>query len=74
MALTSQIDNYPGVSAGTDGYTLGETMRTGAESFGAKTKFTEVLSVELRQAAAAHPHRPAEVVDRLSFFPSALAG
>lgn len=47
MALTSQIDNYPGVSAGTDGYTLGETMRAGAESFGAKTKFTEVLSVDL---------------------------
>ena len=47
MALTSQIDNYPGVSAGTDGYTLSQTMRAGAESFGAETKFTEVLSVEL---------------------------
>lgn len=47
MALTTQIDNYPGAPAGTDGYTLAETMRASAESFGAETRFTEVLSTDL---------------------------
>lgn len=47
MALTSQIDNYPGFEDGIDGFTLGEKMRENAERFGAKTKLTEVLSVDL---------------------------
>ncbi len=47
MTQTIQIDNYPGMDAGIDGYTLGEKMRAGAERFGAKTRLTEVLSAEL---------------------------
>ena len=47
MALTEQIDNYPGFEEGIDGFTLGEKMKKGAERFGAKTLMTEVRSVEL---------------------------
>lgn len=47
MALTDIIDNYPGFDAGIDGFTLGMNMQKGAERFGAKTKYAEVLSVEL---------------------------
>lgn len=47
MALTSQIDNYPGFEEGIDGFLLGEKMQAGAERFGAQTKLAEVFSVEL---------------------------
>lgn len=47
MALTSQIDNYPGFEEGIDGFTLGEKMQRGAERFGAKTEIAEVFSVDL---------------------------
>ena len=47
MALTSQIDNYPGFEDGIDGFTLGEKMQAGAERFGAKTEYAEVQSVDL---------------------------
>lgn len=47
MALTSQIDNYPGFPDGIDGFELGERMRQGAERFGVETELAEVLSVEL---------------------------
>ena len=47
MALTSQIDNYPGFEAGIDGFTLGEKMQQGAERFGAETALAEVLSMDL---------------------------
>lgn len=47
MALTSQIDNYPGFEEGIDGFTLGEKMQQGAERFGAKSELAEVLSVNL---------------------------
>ena len=47
MALTDIIDNYPGFDAGIDGFTLGMNMQKGAERFGAKTKYAEVISVEL---------------------------
>ena len=47
MALTSQIDNYPGFEDGIDGFTLGEKMQENAERFGAKTELAEVLSVNL---------------------------
>ena len=47
MALTSQIDNYPGFEEGIDGFTLGEKMQAGAERFGAKTAYAEVSSVDL---------------------------
>ena len=47
MALTMQIDNYPGFENGIDGYSLGENMQRGAERFGAKTELAEVYSVQL---------------------------
>lgn len=48
MALTTQIDNYPGFEAGIDGFTLGEKMQQGAERFGAKTEIVEVDGVHLQ--------------------------
>ena len=47
MALTSQIDNYPGFPQGIDGFELGEQMQAGAERFGAVTELAEVLAVDL---------------------------
>jgi len=47
MALTGDIDNYPGFEDGVDGFTLGMKMQQGAERFGAKTEYAEVISVEL---------------------------
>lgn len=47
MALTNQIDNYPGFETGIDGFTLGEKMQQCAERFGAETRLAEVTSVEL---------------------------
>ena len=48
MALTSQIDNYPGFENGVDGFELAEKMQAGAERFGAKTELAEVYSAELK--------------------------
>ena len=47
MALTSQVDNYPGFAEGIDGFELGMQMQAGAERFGAKTELAEVLSLQL---------------------------
>ena len=47
MALTSQIDNYPGFEDGIDGFLLGEKMQQQAERFGAVTELADVLSVRL---------------------------
>ncbi len=47
MTQTSTIDNYPGFDEGIDGFSLGFKMQAGAERFGAETKQTEVLSVNL---------------------------
>ena len=47
MALTEQIDNYPGFDQGVDGFTLGQQMKKGAERFGAETRTADVLSVKL---------------------------
>ena len=46
MTLTGDIDNYPGFDEGIDGFTLGMKMQNGAERFGAKTEYAEVLSVD----------------------------
>lgn len=46
MALTGEIDNYPGFEEGVDGLTLGFKMQQGAERFGAVTEYAEVLSVD----------------------------
>ena len=37
MALTEQIDNYPGFEDGIDGFSLGEKMKRGTERFGVET-------------------------------------
>ena len=47
MALTSQIDNYPGIPETIDGFTLGQQMQAGAERFGAITEYAEVTALEL---------------------------
>ncbi len=46
MALTDIIDNYPGFDTGVDGFTLGMKMQQGAERFGAKTEYAEVIKVD----------------------------
>ena len=47
MAVTDTIDNYSGFSEGIPGWELGMKMQSGAERFGAVTKYGEVVSVEL---------------------------
>lgn len=47
MALTHQVDNYPGFDEGVDGFTLGMKMQQGAERFGAETVYADVQSTEL---------------------------
>ncbi len=47
MTLTDIIDNYPGFQNGVDGFTLSSNMQQGAERFGAKTMYDEVISVDL---------------------------
>ena len=47
MALTHQIDNYPGFEEGIDGFTLAEKMQAQAERFGAQSEYAEVHSVDL---------------------------
>ena len=48
MALTSQIDNYPGFPEGVDGFELGMKFQEQAERFGAVTEYAEVKSLDLR--------------------------
>ena len=48
IALTEQVDNYPGFDEGIDGFTLGQKMEAQAERFGAETELTEVLSLSLQ--------------------------
>lgn len=47
MGLTDIIDNYPGFEEGIDGFSLGMKMQQGAERFGAKTEYAEVVAVDL---------------------------
>lgn len=47
MALTQQIDNYPGFEEGIDGFTLAEKMQKQAERFGAKSEYAEVIRMDL---------------------------
>lgn len=48
LALTGEVDNYPGFEEGIDGFTLGMKMQGSAERFGAVTEYTEVLSLDLK--------------------------
>lgn len=47
MNLTGVIDNYPGFPEGIEGFMLSMNMQQQAERFGAKTKYAEVLKLEL---------------------------
>jgi len=47
MALTHQIDNYPGFPEGIDGYSLAEKMQSQAHRFGAETIYAEVKKADL---------------------------
>lgn len=47
MALTSQLDNYPGFEAGIDGFELAQKMQRHAERFGAQTQYAQVTHVNL---------------------------
>lgn len=48
MALTHQIDNYPGYEEGVDGFELADRMQQQAERFGAKTEYADVTRVDLK--------------------------
>ena len=47
MALTEEVDNYPGFEEGIDGFTLGEKMQRQAERFGARTEYAQVERMNL---------------------------
>ena len=47
MALTTQIDNYPGFPQGIDGFVLAENMQQQAQRFGAETELAEVTALRL---------------------------
>ena len=47
MALTSQIDNYPGFPNGVDGFDLADNMQQKAERYGAETELAEVMVLHL---------------------------
>ena len=47
MALTEEIDNYPGFEDGIDGFTLAEKMQQQAERFGAKSEYAQVERMDL---------------------------
>ena len=49
MTETPLIENYPGLPDGIDGFSLGESMKVGAERFGVETRQTEVLSMALTE-------------------------
>ena len=48
MALTSEIDNYPGFPEGVDGFELGLKFQAQAERFGAVTEYAEVKALDLQ--------------------------
>ena len=61
MALTHQIDNYPGFPDGIDGYSLAEKMQSQAHRFGAETIYGEVKEADL----CADPKRLQTVKDTI---------
>ena len=46
MALTNQVDNYPGFAEGVDGFELAEKMEAQAHRFGAETILAEVEELD----------------------------
>ena len=66
MALTGDIENYPGFHEGVDGFTLGMNMQLGAERFGAHTEYAEVKSLDLLKS-------PKEIrVDNATYYARAV--
>ena len=57
MALTGDIDNYPGFDEGVDGFTLGMKMQAGAERFGAKTEYATVTEVDFSEKIKKNNYR-----------------
>ncbi len=49
MNETTRIDNYPGFDEGIDGFSIGMKMQSGAQRFGAETKYAEVKAVQLAE-------------------------
>lgn len=49
MALTGDIDNYPGFEEGVDGFTLGMKMHKSAERFGITTIYGEITDVDFSE-------------------------
>ena len=49
MALTHQVDNYPGFAQGIEGFLLGMNMQEQAQRFGAETIYAEVTALDLGQ-------------------------
>ncbi len=49
IALSHQVDNYPGFENGIDGFTLAQNMKNQAEKFGLISKFEKVISVNLNK-------------------------
>ena len=47
MALTEQVDNYPGFEEGIDGFFLAEKMQRQTERFGAVTEYAQVDRLDL---------------------------
>ncbi len=47
MAMSHQIDNYPGFPEGIDGFELGMRMQQQAERFGAQTAYVQVMGMDL---------------------------
>lgn len=48
MALSHQIDNYPGFEDGIDGFSLAQKMQSQAQRFGAQTIYAQVNAMELQ--------------------------
>ena len=49
MALTHQVDNYPGFAQGIEGVLLGLNMQEQAQRFGAETIYADVTELDLLQ-------------------------
>lgn len=49
LALTHQIDNYPGFVEGIDGFTLADNMLRQAERFGSRTEYAQVQALHLQE-------------------------